>query len=54
VSGSCEHSNETWGYVLTSQAIIRISRGILLHLADMMSQLVTQLFYDTHSAAEVT
>jgi len=34
---------------VTSQAIIRISRGILLLLADVMSQLVTQLFYDAHS-----
>lgn len=54
MSDGCENSNETWGYGLTSQAIIIISRGILLHLDDVMSQLVTQLFYDAHSAAEVT
>ena len=51
---SCEHSNETWLYVLTSEAIIGISRGILLHLADVMSHLVTQLFCDAYSATEVT
>jgi len=26
----------------------------LLYLADVMSQLVAQLFYDAHSAADVT